>query len=301
MAHRPRKRAKSQNLPTHWQDLQEKRVLGFAGYKAGMTHVAYIDDSESPTKGQEIISAATIIEVPPMTVCGVRCYSSNHSLGDILTTDEKIIKLLNVRKKAVQKKINEEEVDHVRLLVFAMPSKTKIGKKHIERMEIGCGGTDIKERLEYCKGLIGKELRIGDVFKSGEHVDIIAVTKGKGWQGTVKRFGTAIQRRKATGKRRHIGTLGAWTPGYVLYTIPQAGQMGYHKRTEFNKRILKIGQNPEEVTPKGGFPNYGFVGNDFLIVKGSVAGPVKRLVKLRLGIRSPGAAKEPQLTFVSSG
>lgn len=301
MAHRPRKRAKSQNPSVHWQDLEDKRVLGFAGYKAGMTHVAYVDDSESPTKGQEIISAATIIEVPPVTVYGVRCYNSSHSMGDIVTTDEKIVKLLGVRKKAAEKKINEEEVDDARLLVFTMPSKTKMGKKHIERMELGCGGRDVKEKLEYCKGLLGKELRIGDVLKTGEHVDIISVTKGKGWQGPVKRFGVAIQRRKATGRRRHVGTLGAWTPGYVLYTIPQAGQMGYHKRTELNKRILKIGQSPEEINPSGGFPNYGFVGNDFLLLKGSVPGPVKRLVKLRLAMRIPGAAKEPQLTFISGG
>jgi large subunit ribosomal protein L3 len=299
MAHRPRKRARSQNLPVHWQGSSEKRVLGFAGYKAGMTHVAYLDDSDSPTKGQEVIGAATVIEVPPLTVYGVRCYSSRHSVGDILTTDERIVKLLGFRKKAAPKKINEEEVDDVRLLAFAMPSKTKMGKKHIERMEIGCGGNGAKERLEHCKSLLGKELRVGDVFKLGEHVDIISVTKGKGWQGTVKRFGTAIQRRKATGKRRHIGTMGQWHPSYVLYTIPQAGQMGYHKRTELNKRILKIGQNAEEVNPKGGFPNYGFVGNDFILLKGSVAGPAKRLVKLRLATRSPGAAKEPQLTFVS--
>ncbi len=273
-------------------------MLGFAGYKAGMAHVAYVDDSESPTKGQEIISAATVIEAPPLTVYGVRCYSSGHSVGDILTTDEKILKLARCGKKAA--KINEEEVDDARLLVFAMPSKTRMGKKHIEKMEIGCGGKETKERLEYCKGLLGKELRIADVFKSGECVDVISVTKGKGWQGTVKRFGTAIQRRKATGKRRHVGTLGQWHPSYVLYTIPQAGQMGYHKRTELNKRILKIGKNPEEINPTGGFLNYGFVGNDFLLLKGSVPGPVKRLVKLRLTARPSGPGKEVQLSFVSS-
>ena len=43
MAFRPRKRSKSQNASVFWHSLDEKRVIGFAGYKAGMTHVSYVD------------------------------------------------------------------------------------------------------------------------------------------------------------------------------------------------------------------------------------------------------------------
>ncbi|MFH0885157.1 MAG: 50S ribosomal protein L3 [Candidatus Micrarchaeota archaeon] len=299
MAHRPRKRAASQNARVYWQDYAEKRILGFAGYKAGMTHVSYVDDSESPTKGQEVMSAATVIEVPPIVVYGVRCYSANNSVGDILTTDEKTLKLAGFDKKPAVKTVNEAEVDDARLLVFSMPSKTGIGKKHIEKMELGCGGKDGKERLEFCKSMVGKELRASDVFKNGEHVDVVSISIGKGWQGAVKRFGVAKQRRKATGKMRHVGTLGQWHPAYVLYTVPQAGQTGYHQRTEMNKRILRIGQKPEEINPSSGFPHYGFVRNDFVVVKGSVPGPVKRLIKLRLAVRAKEPAKELSLGYVS--
>ncbi len=301
MAHRPRKRASSQNARVYWQESSDKRVLGFPGYKVGMTHVSYVDDSESPTKGQEVVSAATVIEVPPMVVYGVRCYKDNNSIGDILSTDEKTLKLagLSSTPKSTRKVVNESDVDDARLLVFAMPSKTKIGKKHIEKMEIGCGGKDGKEKIEYGKAMVGKELRISDVFKSGEYVDVVSVSIGKGWQGPVKRFGVAIQRRKATGKRRHVGTLGQWHPAYVLYTVPQAGQTGYHQRTELNKRILKIGNKPEEINPSSGFPEYGFVKNDFVLLKGSVPGPAKRLIKLRSAVRAPSALKEPQVGFVS--
>ena len=284
MAHRPRKRAKSQNPGVCWQESNDKRLMGFVGYKAGMTQVSYLDDTESPTKGQEIVSAATVVEVPPLTVYGVRCYSNKNSVGDILTADEKILKTAGLKPG---KAVKEDSVDNVRLLVYAMPSKTKIGKKHIEKMELGCGAADIKEKLEYCKSLLGKELRIADAFKQGEFVDVVCVSKGKGWQGPVKRFGAACQRRKATGKRRHVGTLGPFKPGYVMYTAPQAGQTGYHKRTELNKRILRISDKPEEINPSSGFPSYGFVNNDYLIVKGSIPGPVKRLIKLRLASRSP--------------
>lgn len=298
MAHRPRKRARSQNVRVCWQESGDKRLLGFAGYKAGMTHVAYVDDTSSPTKGQEIVSAATVIEVPPLMVYGVRCYDGQNSLGDILSTEEKLLKAIGLKKKAT-KTVDEGKASDARLLVYAMPSKTKIGKKHIERMEIACGGADAKEKLEFCKGMIGKELKISDAFKIGEHVDVISVTRGKGWQGPVKRFGCKIQRRKATGKRRHVGTLGPFHPGYVMYTAPHAGQMGYHTRTELNKKILKMGDRPEEVNPSCGFPRYGFVSNEYIIVKGSVPGPTKRLIKLRLAVR-PTDDKETQLSYVST-
>jgi large subunit ribosomal protein L3 len=301
MAHRPRKRAINQNARVYWQEAQDKRILGFAGYKVGMTHVAYVDQSESPTKGQEIVSAATIIEVPPIMVYGMRCYSNNSSIGDILTADEKVLRLAGFSKSFGPRKFDGSGADDVRLLVFACPDRTSgMSKKHVEKMELGCGGKDAKEKLEFCKAMLGKELRVADVFKNGEFVDVVSISKGKGWQGPVKRFGVAIQRRKATGKRRHVGTLGQWHPAYVLYTVPMAGQTGYHKRTEMNKMILKIGNRPEEVNPSSGFPSYGFVKNDFVVVKGSVAGPVRRLVKLRLAVRAPGgAAKEPQASYIS--
>lgn len=297
MAFRPRKRAASQVPEVNWFDVPEKRVLGFAGYKVGMSHVSYIDESGSPTKDQEIISPVTVIETPPMYIYGVRCYNGERSLGDLLVEDEKILNTLGIKKKNV-KAVNEAEVKDVRLLAFSQPAKTSIGKKHIERMELGVGGKDPHEKLEYAKSFLGKELHAKDVFKPGEYVDVIAVTKGKGWQGAVKRFGVSIQRRKATGKRRHVGTLGQWHPPYVLYTVPQAGQMGYHKRTEINKQIVKISSTVEEINPKGGFVGYGFVKNDFMLLKGSLPGPKKRLIRLRCARRAkPG--KEPKITYIS--
>ena len=300
MAHRPRKRAKKQSSEVYWQSEEEKRALGFAGYKAGMTHVSYVDQTESPTKGQEIVGAATVVEVPPIVVYGARCYDGVNSIGDIITEDEKIMKALRIKQKK-KTEIKEENVKDVRLLVYSQPEKTGFGKKHIEKMEIGCGGKDAKEKLEYAKSLIGKELKISDVFKPGEFVDIAAVTKGKGWNGPAKRFGTALQRRKATGKRRHVGCLGPFTPGYVMYTAPQAGQMGYHRRIELNKEILRVGNNVDEINPSSGFSRYGFVKNDYVILRGSVPGPVKRLVKLRLAVRRADTVKEPQMIYVSKG
>ncbi len=294
MAFRPRKRATQNRV--YWQHVDAKRVLGFAGYKVGMTHISYVDGTESPTKGQEVSSGATVVEVPPVYVYGYRMYNGG-TVKDALVQDEKVLKQLNI-KKIKTKEDKPFEASDVRLLVFAQPSKTTIGQKHVDRMELGIGGKDTNEKLEYAKSLLGKELKAGEVLKPGEFVDVVSITKGKGWQGAVKRFGISVQRRKATGKRRHVGTLGQWHPAYVLYTVPQAGQTGYHKRTEANKKIMKISSNLEEVNPVSGFPHYGFVKNDYLLLKGSIPGPTKRLVKLRLAVREK-TSKEFPVLYVS--
>jgi large subunit ribosomal protein L3 len=98
------------------------------------------------------------------------------------------------------------------------------------------------------------------------------------------------------------GTLGPWHPNYVMSEVPQAGQMGYHQRTEYNKRILKIGENGEEITPNGGFIKYGIIRNKYVLVHGSIPGPVKRLIRLRDPIRRRGVKVEraPEITYIST-
>lgn len=300
LAFRPRGRAKRQ-MPRvrHWAESGEARLLGFAGYKAGMTHLSFIDDSEGPTNGQEVSSAVTVVEVPPLYVYGVRGYLKGKGAGDILVEDESALKRLGMKKKKAKAELSAENSDAIVVLAFVQPEKTGMGKKHPERMEIAVGGPGIAEKIEYAKSLLGKQLKPEEIFKSGEYVDVVSVSAGKGWQGTRKRFGTALHRPKATGQRRKSGTLGQWHPAYILYTARRAGQLGSHKRTEVNKRIMKIGGNVDEVNPKGGFPHYGFVKNNYVLLKGSVPGPVKRLIRMRLGTRAPEKVAEPKLTYVS--
>jgi large subunit ribosomal protein L3 len=178
-----------------------------------------------------------------------------------------------------------DEVSEIRLIVVTQPRLSGVGKKRPELFEVGIGGKTIREKLEFARQILGKELRISDVFKEGELVDVIAVTKGKGTAGPVKRFGVKIQVRKAKKKRRHVGTLGQERPGKVRWTVPMAGQLGFQRRTEFNKRVLKIGEKGEEITPEGGFVRYGVVRGPYLVLKGSIPGPKKRLIALRHAIR----------------
>jgi large subunit ribosomal protein L3 len=77
------------------------------------------------------------------------------------------------------------------------------------------------------------------------------------------------------------------------------GQMGYHQRTEFNKRISRSGRRGRSHS-EGGFLNYGLVRGDYVLIKGSVPGPSKRLIRLRDPIRAKKAdLGEPNILYIS--
>ena len=160
-------------------------------------------------------------------------------------------------------------------------------------------------RLDSIEGIkVGDELK-ADVFVAGDKIDVQGTSKGKGFQGVVKRWGIRIQYGKAVraGKGRHVGSIGPWTPSRTMWTVAQAGQMGYHKRTEFNKKILKIASADEvdQINPDGGFVKYGLVKNDYVLVKGSLPGPSKRLVILRQPIRPNKKSEDmPQINYIST-
>jgi large subunit ribosomal protein L3 len=298
----PRKRAKRIYPRVNtWPETDKTKTLGFAGYKAGMAHVLLIDTRKnSPTKGEEISLPVTILDCPPLLVIGVRAYKMTPNgyvaftevLDDKVKDDKDLKRKLVIGKykkdesiKAIEK--NFDKIKKIRLIVKTQPRKSGIGKKKPEIFEIEVGGSNIQEKWNYSKELIGKGIKLKDVFKEGEFIDTIVITTGKGTQGPVKRFGVTIQTRKAAGKRRHVGTLGSETPRRVLWTVPMAGQMGFQKRTENNKRILRIGEDGKEITPKSGFTNYGLVKGDYVLIEGSVPGPRKRLIRLRSAMRPP--------------
>ena len=313
----PRKRAKRIYPRVNtWPETDKIKTLGFAGYKAGMAHVIIIDTRKtSPTKGEEISVPVTVLDCPPLSVLGVRAYkmTSNGYVAftEVLDDKTKDDKYLNRKlipgkyKKQEGIKAMEKDLDKIkkiRLIVKTQPKESGIGKKKPEIFEIEVGGKDIKEKWNYSKELIGKELRIKDVFKEGEFIDAIAITTGKGTQGPVKRFGVKIQTRKAAGKRRHTGTIGPETPDRVLFTVPFAGQLGFQTRTEVNKRILKIGEDGKEITPKSGFINYGIIKRDYVLIEGSLPGPRKRLIRLRTTIRPPKVPVLPaEIKHISIG
>ena len=321
LAYSPRKRAKSQ-VPKYksWPEYEgEPKLQGFAGYKAGMTHIIMVDDHKnSPSEGKDITVPVTIVEIPPMKVVAVRAYSEDtygrHAFSEVWA--EGVEEALGERI-AIPKKNNTEEstkkirdaiaeglVTDIFALMYTQPVLlTGVPKKVPDLMEVRVAGGSIEARLEFATGLFGKEVDFDAVSEVGKYIDVTAVTTGKGTHGPVKRWGIQKQKHKHSrqGKLRHIGNLGPWTPHHVRWQVPQMGQMGYQQRTEFNKRVLKVGDSPEEINPDGGFVNYGLVRGKYVAIKGSVPGPIKRLIRLRPAIRNrEHIDRVPSVSYVST-
>lgn len=314
LAYLPRGRCKRRGGKiNYWPEVnaEKPRLLGFAGYKAGMSFV-YVRGvvRGNPTFGQEIHSSVTIVETPPIFICGYRGYNlkSSGSSSSMEEWAEKLprdlTRLITTPKSNETKKVkaapNSARVPvELRAIVATQPRQSGTGKKKPELFEVKAVGGSMENRLEYLKGLLGKEVQISDVFKEGEYLDIIGITKGKGFQGPVKRWGVKKKSHKSRKTVRGVATLGPWTPHYVMYTVPRAGQMGYAQRTEFNKRILKIGDDGANVSPEGGFQHYGTIKKTYVILSGSIPGSARRLVKLRSAARSPLVTEEskPVITY----
>ena len=170
-------------------------------------------------------------------------------------------------------------------------------------MELRIGGGDMKARVAFAQDKLGKEITVNDFAKNGEMIDVAAVTKGHGFKGSVPRWGVKLQGHKDSKNRRDASPLGPFQPRFIRAgVVPMPGQMGYHNRTEYNKRILKIGTDGAEITPAGGFVNYGVVRNTYVLLHGSIPGPTKRLIRLRDAARYLRGIeiKEPALTYVSN-
>jgi len=85
-----------------------------------------------------------------------------------------------------------------------------------------------------------------------------------------------------------------------MWRTAHAGKMGYHLRTEYNKWVVKIGSKPEEINVKGGFVHYGNIKNTYLLVKGSIGGTQKRLIKLTDAVRSRhNVPEKAQIAYTS--
>lgn len=317
LAYLPRKRAKRLlGRIRFWPKIETEtpRLLGFTGYKAGMTHVFTIEDKKrSPDFGKEVARSATVLETPPMLICALKTYTRNpyglqtlteawvkeppDDLDRILTLPE------SFNSEEDLKRIEESlgKIVKIRVIAITQPKQANLPKKKPDIAEIEIGGGTIQQQFEYAKSLLGKTISPAEIFKDGQYIDVVAISTGKGFQGPVKRWGVTILQAKGRKTKRGIATLGPWNPHHVMYSVPRAGQMGFHQRTEYNKRILRIGADGKEVTPKGGFLRYGVIAGPYMLLEGSIPGTEKRPIRLRYPARPPKSVAEepPQITQIS--
>ena len=174
-------------------------------------------------------------------------------------------------------------------------------QKKAHLMEVQVNGGTVAEKLDWARERLEQQVPVSQVFGQDEMIDVIGVTKGKGYKGVTSRWHTKKLSHKTHRGLRKVACIGAWHPAWVAFSVARAGQKGYHHRTEINKKIYKIGQgylikdgkliknnastdydlSDKSINPLGGFVHYGEVTNDFVMLKGCVVGTKKRVLTLR--------------------
>ncbi len=288
----------------HVPKVEGKEIVEFAGYKVGMLQVRFVDKRPGMLKNREWVAPATLIETPPLKILGARFYEKTpygyKAITEVWTdkidreVERKITRVKPSKKTKSDAEKIKDSVSRVTFLVSTQPKLAGISKKTPEIFEIhfNYGGEDL---IEKAISMLGSELKVGDVFSPGDWVDAIAVTKGHGFQGSVKRFGVKILSHKARKTKRKAGTLGPIHPARTMWTVPQMGQMGFHTRTEYNKWVLAVGEDAKSVERPGGWKHYGIVRSNYIILFGSVPGVPKRLIRLRHAIRQKEKTEAPDV------
>jgi len=307
-------------------------MTAFMGFKAGMTHVVkYFERRESKKViKKDIVHPVSVLECPPMKVIGMVGYiETPRGLRALKTVwaqhlDNEVKRRFyknwqNSKKKAMTKyaekwtvdKKDKKSVHHdiarikkyasvVRVICCTQNKMLNLRQKKAHVMEIQVNGGDIAKKVEWAQSKFEQEVTVGEVFNVNECVDTIGVTKGHGTMGVTARYGVKKLKRKTHRGLRRIGCIGAWHPAAVKWTVGRVGQMGYHSRTEINKKIYHIGAAERKgaknnatcfadaveknITPMGGFPHYGEVKEDYLLIKGQIMGTKKRGLILRKSI-----------------
>lgn len=189
----------------------------------------------------------------------------------------------------------------IRVLAHTQMRLLKKRQKKGHIMEIQVNGGTVGQKVDFARNHFEKPIPISSIFAQDEMIDCIGVTKGKGYKGVTSRWHCKKLPRKTHKGLRKVACIGAWHPSRVSFTVARAGQKGYHHRTEINKKIYRIGRGvhvkdgktiknnasteydmtDKTITPMGGFPHYGEVNQDFVMLKGCIMGPKKRVITLR--------------------
>ena len=134
----------------------------------------------------------------------------------------------------------------VRILAHTQIRATPLKQKKAHLMEIQVNGGSVEDKVSFGHALFEKKVEVDNIFEKDEMIDIIAVTKGHGFQGVTSRWGTKKLPRKTHKGLRKVACIGAWHPSHVQWTVARAGQDGYHHRTSVNHKIYRMGKGSDE-------------------------------------------------------
>ncbi len=189
------------------------------GYKKGMTQI-FKDNGD--------VLPCTVVDVSQVKVVGFKTKEKDGYNAIVLGVGEK-------------KKPTKAEIGKFSKIKF-------VPKKSIE--------VRVKEEEELKNVSLGEEVKL-DHFKEGTLVNVSGTTKGKGFQGVVKRWGFkgGKRTRGQSDRQRHPGSIGAGTsPGRVFRGKKMAGHMGNRKKTVKNLEVVKIDAENKLIFLKGAIP-----------------------------------------------
>jgi large subunit ribosomal protein L3 len=294
---------------------EKPSLMGFAGFKAGGINIMTVDDRDrTPNFGKQFLNPSTVIATPPIRIVGIRGYkvdvNGRHVEFDVYSRDapKELSRKVEVKYKEdlfAKAEASLSSIHSIMAIATVVPRDANLPQKKPFVFEIAVSGNDNQKIFEYVKGLFGKEIRIRDVFQLGQYVDVLGITRGKGVEGPVTRFGVKRKQHKSRKSVRAVGTLGPISPAVVMYTVARQGQRGFHQRTEYNKRILLMSSADKDdqtsINPSGGFKHFGLIRDDYVVLRGSVPGVPKRIVKLRQPMReTKRKVIEPKVVEVMS-
>jgi len=190
----------------------------------------------------------------------------------------------------------------VRLIAHTQMKLLPLKQKKSHVIELQINGGNSSDKVDFAKGLFEENISIRDVFAMNDNVDCIGTTRGHGRKGVTSRWGTKKLPRKTHRGLRKVACIGAWHPSRVTFSVARGGQKGMFHRVEINKKIYRVGEGYtkddkgkvqcnngsteadgtcKSINPLGGFPHYGEVKNNFIVIKGSCMGVRKRPIVLR--------------------
>ena len=213
-------------------------MKGILGKKIGMTQVF--------TKEGKLIPV-TVIEVEPNVVTQIK------------TVEKDGYDAIQLGAQTIREKLsNKPELGHVK--------KANTTPKRFLREIRGVNVNDYT---------LGQTIGV-DIFEAGEIVDVTGTSKGKGFQGVIKRHNQSRgPMRHGSQYHRGVGSLGTMLPMHVLKGKKMPGQMGNVQRTVQNLEVVSIDTE-----------------NSVILVKGNVPGPKKSLVMIRTAVKKPTVKKE---------
>jgi len=204
-------------------------------------------------------------------------------MTEVFTTDGKLIPVTVIEvEDNVVSQVKTKENDGYEAIQLATVEKKESRSNKPETGHLKKANTTPKRFLKEIRGVSVSDYALGDVLKAdvfaaGEMVDVTGTSKGKGFQGVIKRHNQS-RGPMSHGSQYHrgVGSMGTMLPMRVLPGKKLPGHMGHVQVTIQNLEVVKVDLE-----------------NNVILIKGSVPGPKNSLVLVRTAVKTGDKAKEP--------